>query len=609
MDDKLQELVSEVQQLKERVVYLEQKTGYSTYTNPKPEITIQPLITVVTTDQENPLPTASKKNSIPQQEANLMGMREEQVAGVWFNRLGIVAVLLSVSFFIKWSFDNHFIGEMGRIVIGIVFGLVFLGGGEYFQKRKFPLYGQGFTGGGIAILYFSIYAAFTFYHLISQPIAFILMILITLAASLLAVRYDAKVIGIIGVVGGFATPMLLGNGRNNHVALFTYIAILDIGVLLIAYYKRWTIFNNLTFVFTYLSFLIGRSFHYTSYTAQGFDLVSFSYLTLFFLIYLGISFIRGLRQQESFNRSDISLILLNASVYFALSYGLLIKYIPNWIGFWAVLLGAGYLLLGLFIYRRYADNPNLSRTLLTVAAGFMTVAIPMQIQGYWISMAWAVEAVVVFYLSFKVMPTKIPVAGFIILTFSLLALLVKPFIITGQETFIFLNNGAVAYLVVIFAMAFICWLYNQQMQETRSFRKRNLLAGLKFTLNLLIIYFLTQETNSYYDYKRRFAEGSEIYTLLNMQKLVLSLVWGLHGAVLIILGFWRRLQSIRLFGIALLGVVIMKVLFYDLSHLSTQNRIMSFMGLGVILLAVSWLYNRYKHQIVERDDDDDQVTH
>ena len=247
-----------------------------------------------------------------------------------------MAILLAMAFFIKWSFDNHFIGELGRTVIGIVVGLGFLGGGEYFQKRKFPIYGQGFTGGGIAILYFSIYAAFALYHLISQPIAFIFMILITLAASLLAIRYDAKVIGIIGAVGGFATPLLLGNGGNNRVVLFSYIAILDLGVLFIAYYKRWPIFNALTFVFTYLVFLAGRTY------MDSFDSISFSYLTFFFLIYLGISFLRSLRFKEDFSRSDISLILLNAVSYFALSYSILIYHIPNWIGFWAVFLGAVY---------------------------------------------------------------------------------------------------------------------------------------------------------------------------------------------------------------------------------------------------------------------------
>ena len=390
MDQQLKELQSELLQLKERVAFLEKQAGFSDSTASQQQIAAQSSSPLET----KPIPR--KRTFMPE------GMSEEKLAGTWFNRLGILAIMLAVVFFLKWSFDNHLVGELGRIVIGLILGLVFLGTGEYFQRKKFQVYGQGFTGGGIGILYFSIFTAFSFYHLITQPIAFVLMVLITLAASLLAVRYDSPVVGIFGIVGGFATPFLLSTGQNNRVILFTYIAILDAGVLLVAYFKKWPVFNYLTFLFTYFSFTAGLYGSYTSNNLRSFDAVAFSYLTLFFLIYLGISFTRNLRLKETFHRADISLIVLNAVIYFALSYGLLIDFIEGWIGFWAVFLGLIYLLMGSFIYRRYTGTRNLSLTLLAVAAGFITLAVPLQLDGYWISMVWAVEAVIFFYLNLKI---------------------------------------------------------------------------------------------------------------------------------------------------------------------------------------------------------------
>jgi uncharacterized membrane protein len=600
MDEQYQALLTEIEQLKKRVSLLEEWVTVSAeaVVPPEPEKKAE-----LPRPEPEPLPPRPERQYRPEKKPSSLKMSEEKLAGTWFNRLGILAIMLAVVFFLKWSFDNNLIGELGRIVIGIICGLGFLGAGEYFQRRKFHIYGQGFSGGGIAILYFSIFSAFTFYYLISQPVAFGLMVLITLAASLLAIRYDSRTIGIIGIVGGFATPFLLSSGESNRLILYTYIAILDAGVLLIAYFKKWPLFNYLTFFFTYITYLAGLSaIHLLGYF-RSFDALSFSYLTLFFLIYLGVSFTRNICFRESFLGADITLILLNAASYFMLSYNLLSPHFKDWIGYWAVFLGLIYLLLGLFVYRRFAGTRKLSLTLLAVAAGFITIAVPLQLDGYWISMAWAVEAVLVFYLNLQFNTGKIPLAGLIILAITVFSLFAEPFVISGEEIWIFLNKGAVAYLVVILVMAFILWLcYYFQLSGIPW--GNSMMLVLQISLNLLIVLFLTLEIGAYYDYLRFQQKYREAYLVLNSQNLVLSLVWGLHAALLVVLGFWRRLKGIRLFGLGFLCLVILKVFFFDLSNLTTPNRILSFVGLGLILLAVSWLYHRYKDLILGGDNDE-----
>lgn len=220
-------------------------------------------------------------------------------------------------------------------------------------------------------------------------------------------------------------------------------------------------------------------------------------------------------------------------------------------------------------------------------------------------MVWAVEAVIFFYLNLKINPAKIPLAGFLILVLTIISLFTQPFLITGKEIWIFLNKAAVTYFIVILAMAIIVWLFQRQTRNSGSKLNSSLLLSLQIALNLLIIIFFTQEINAYYDYRWRLVSFKGLSLLQNSQDLMLSIIWGLHAAVLIVLGFWRRLKGIRWFGLGFLGIVIFKVFLYDLSNLTTPYRILSFMGLGIILLAVSWLYHRYKNQIRGGDDHED----
>ena len=603
MNKTLQELQAEIEMLKERVAYLERQAGLAAREKMSPDR----LISLAA-----PRPAAADRmreqlSSVPQMARSaFLGMSEEKVAGTWFNRLGILAIMLGSAFFLKWSIDNDLIGELGRVTIGLTVGLGLIGGGDYFRKRNFALYGQGFTGGGISILYFSVFAAFVFYQLIPQAAAFGLMILITLAASLLAIRYDSRVIGLIGLVGGFATPFLLSSGDGNRIVLFTYIAILAVGVMLVAYYKRWALFNYVTFLFTYSSYIAGQAGSRRSYYASDFDGTAFLFLTVFFLLYLGVSLTRSLRQGEPFHRGDVSLTLANAFAYFVLSYSLIAHPFRDWTGFWAVMLGTVYLGLGLAVYRRFPSMKLQSLTLLAVAAGFLCIAVPLQLSGSWIPVAWAAEAVIVFYLSLKIRPDKVPVAGLAVLALALASLFLQPVYITGKEFWIFLNKGAVAHLAVMAAVTLMISLYSRHAMEIPVRFGAKLLRLLQIGLNVLIIYFFTLETNAYFHYRQwQAVRPEDIYALGNMENLILSLVWGLHAAILIGLGFWRKLRGIRLFGLGFMGVVIVKVFLYDLSHLSTPNRILSFMTLGVILLAVSWLYHRYKHQILGGGDDDE----
>jgi len=163
----------------------------------------------------------------------------EQVLGRnWFAIIGGIAVVLGIGFFLKLAFDNNWINDIGRIALGVVVGIGFLGVGEYAQRRV-PRWAQAVTASGTAVLYLTIYAAFGLYQMISPTAAFLLLAVVVTVAVLLALRYESLVIALLGLVGAFISPVLLGPDLPDERLALVYILIVDVGILAISTFRNW----------------------------------------------------------------------------------------------------------------------------------------------------------------------------------------------------------------------------------------------------------------------------------------------------------------------------------------------------------------------------------
>ncbi|MCI0423812.1 MAG: DUF2339 domain-containing protein, partial [Acidobacteria bacterium] len=241
---------------------------------------------------------------------------ESQIGGNLLNKIGMAAIILGMAYFLKYAIDNEWIGEAGRVMVGVITGLGFLAWGESLHRKDLRGYAVTVLGGGVAILYFSIFAAFSFYHLISQIPALLLMVLITTATVVMSLRYDSRTIAVFATVGGFLTPALLSTGRDNQVGLFTYILLLDLGVLALAYFKNWRALNLLAFFSTQM-LLAGWSVSF--YTDAKLWRTEF-FLTVFFLLFAVMSFLYNITHQQKTSFRDLSLITLNGAAYFLWTY-------------------------------------------------------------------------------------------------------------------------------------------------------------------------------------------------------------------------------------------------------------------------------------------------
>jgi uncharacterized membrane protein len=207
---------------------------------------------------------------------------ETQVGLTWISRIGAVTLIFSVAFIFKYAIDNQWIGETGRIVLGILAGLACIGAGDSIWRRGQQTYAQAISGLGIAILYLSLYASFAFYHLLPQSIPFALMTLTTALSGALALRYEAPAIATLGLIGGYLTPVLLSTGEDRPVIFFSYIFLLDLGALALARARKWLLFEFLAFAATVLLF---GAWGATHYTAQK-QIVATVFALLFYSIFV-----------------------------------------------------------------------------------------------------------------------------------------------------------------------------------------------------------------------------------------------------------------------------------------------------------------------------------
>ena len=209
---------------------------------------------------------------------------EALIGGRWLAKVGTVALVLGVLYFLKYAFDNQWIGNTGRVLIGGFSGLALLYGGERFQTKGYKLYGQTVAGGGIVVLYLSIYAAFNFYSLIGQLPAMLLMALVTAVCCSLAYRYNSRTLATMGLLGGLLTPYLLSTGKSNQIGLLSYLLVLDIGAGWLARKRGWGFLNLISFAGTVILFAAWADTFYRPEDVWRTHI----FLILFAALYLGL---------------------------------------------------------------------------------------------------------------------------------------------------------------------------------------------------------------------------------------------------------------------------------------------------------------------------------
>src|SRR5215213_4427465 len=216
---------------------------------PSPEPVTPPPPPAIATEPPPPQPTplraASTLNAY--QLESMIGRR-------WVGWVAVLLILFATAFFLKYAFENRWIGELGRVSIGIAFGFAMSIAGFRYHQRRWRIFSQILTAGGIVLLYLSTYAAFGYYHLVGQKTAFAFLVILIAEAAALSLVYNAPAIAIMALIGGLLTPVLLHSDRDQYRSFFTYLVVLDAGAL--ALLKHWRGLSSIAYYGTQLLFWI-----------------------------------------------------------------------------------------------------------------------------------------------------------------------------------------------------------------------------------------------------------------------------------------------------------------------------------------------------------------
>lgn len=529
-----------------------------------------------------PVPVPARGFSVDQLES-MIGRR-------WVGWIAVLLILFATAFFMKYAFDNRWIGELGRVSIGIAFGIAMCLGGFRYQQRGWRVFSQILTGGGVVLLYLSTYAAFGYYHLVGQKTAFIYLAILIAETAAISLVYNAPAIAIMALVGGLLTPVLLHSDRNQYRSFFVYLFALDAGAL--ALLKHWRGLSSIAYFGTQFLFWTWYNEHYHHQLRSPVLAFQIAIFLLFLLAHLA----RELFRRDATTLEDALLLLVNPFAFFATTYHLFNPTHHDWMGPFAIVMALIYASAAKFLLTLTMKSRREILLLIAVALTFVTIAIPIQLHSNWITIAWAVEGVAILWAALEIGSMRLRVHAFALfgLAFAKFLIWDTPSGYRPEFTPVF-NRYFLSSLLMIGCFLYAVYLFDRA-------RKRKLVEGHVVTLVIAfgaaIAFWLliSIETHTFFVARalaQKLPEDVEHQRWLG--QMALSVLWAGYAAALAAFGFVRRLGPARWAALVLFALTVIKALLVDIAQLQKIYRIIVFFVLGILLLLVAWGYHRAFH--------------
>ncbi|HKU24943.1 MAG TPA: DUF2339 domain-containing protein [Candidatus Sulfotelmatobacter sp.] len=588
-------------ELTNRVYRIEQRLGIDASPSPPEQVGMDALVRPAAQSAAAPSPPPRPPTPLPRRPSPVPASLkakpdlESRIGSHWLNRIGIAALLVGVSYFLKFAFDNNWIGPTGRITIGVIAGIAIVVWSERFRLKNYKAFSYSLKAVGIGTLYLSLWAAFHLYSLVPSSIAFTMMLIVTGATSVMALRQDAEILAAFALIGGFVTPSLLSTGENREVALFTYVAILDLATLMLVVFKPWRRLLVMSYAGTLILYL---GWYWTFYN-RGQLSVTLAYATVFF-VFFAIAPLITLQpdgEDRFFAAIPAVLAFVNAGVYFLEAYAMIEEVNKVNMAWFALALAAVYIFLSRQVHARtlHTGTSEILYFLhLAVAIGFITIAIPIRLDAHWITVGWFIEAGVLLWIASRVDSDFLNAFALAAIVLGVTRLLFIDNFHTSQLVF---NLRMATYAVAIAVLGAVAWFSSRRQDDTA----RTIGAMAVVALNVLSLVALSWEVRDYY--AREMASLSlpryqwkgayEGFRSVEIARdFTYSALWMAYGAMLMIVGFLRRSAFVRWLALILIAITIVKVFVYDVSQLERGYRIISFIVLGILLLAISFVYQR-----------------
>jgi uncharacterized membrane protein len=655
------------------------------------------------------------------------------------NKVGILILVIAVGLGIKYAIDESWINPVGRILLSLLTGAVLIGLAHKLRKN-YLAFSSVLIGGGIAVLYFSIAFGYQMYEIFNQAAAFILMVGITGFAVALSLAYNRKELAVLAIIGGFATPIMVSSGAGNYKVLFTYIMILDIGMLVLAYYKRWNIVNIVAYASTVILYSLWLFKTYNAGTEFPY-LGALLFATGFYIIFFLMNIVNNIKENAKFTASEFIILISNSFFYYSAGLFLLNDFAPEYRGIFTILLAVLNAGFAYPMYLRKEIDRNLVLLLIGLVLTFVSLTAPVQLDGNFITMFWAIETVLLLWLSQKSGIRLLKTASFIVVNLMIISLIMdwrkyyfdlnaqiltiilnrvfitgivsilalfaslklminenedyffRRFSVQKYRSFLIILLIFLGYFVPLFeigyqvdiyydytkltgiALAFYSYLYvlvvlllTKKIKEnffSNAFTWISVFMLLLFAFAVhidfkkVLMYYLAEQTDitfvfihyltvifvialAYFSWKNIYGFTSKneslkdiflwinialsVYILsneldylllyfvkpsldnmyalsLSVHKIGWPILWGVIAFVLMILGMRTKMKMLRIIALSLFFLTLLKLFAVDVWDMSEGGRIAAFISLGIILLVVSFLYQKLKKLIFEEEED------
>ncbi len=301
--------------------------------------------------------------------------------------IGIFTLVLGIGYFVKYAIDKNWIGENARMGIGFLAGFILIIT-AHFIRKNYTIFSSIIMGGGIAVLYFTTTIAFREYHLFTQNTAFVITCAITLLSIFLSYRYNSETLIVFSLFGGFLAPLMISTGQSNYIFLFTYLSLLNIGMLITVYLKNWKSVGWIAFIFTaiYLYF----------WTIEKTDLTSIIFYIVTYIIFYAFALQNYLKTNLLSKLDILMLVLINFSSIIGLVYIFsILRYEP------LSIFPLSFSLINIFFAFREYQNKKFERNYSVfagIAISLLTLAVALQFKTHLITSVWAIEASLLLYI-------------------------------------------------------------------------------------------------------------------------------------------------------------------------------------------------------------------
>lgn len=669
----------------------------------------KPVLTVTAPPKqtETPVYPPPPKQQLPKTNSAL----ENFIGTNLISKIGILITIIGVFIGARYAIDRDLISPTTRIILSYVFAVGMAAVGLKL-KSKYNAFSAVLIGGSIAIIYFSTFVGHGLYNLFPRIVAFIIMFITTILAVGMAIWYNQKIIALIGQVAAYAIPILLSDGSGKVAVLFTYISIINAGLMVLSFRKNWKIIYRIAFGITwslYIGLLLVNENVKLSWEWSMF-FITLCFLT-FYITYLSYKIFK----KELYNIFEVSVLLLNAVIYFFIGFILIDRTFDNTnvLTIFTIANALVHFVAGYGIHRLKLADTSVKLFLWGQALTFITVAIPVKLDGSWVTLLWGIEGAILIFTASKTQRSLYYQLGGIIFVITILSLFqdwtktygvstlpIRPFlnqtfitsiIIAGcflfasikcrsvplQSKDIYTIGLPIVFFILLYLGIFLeIKLFYHQLNESKPnpqvidwlgismlhfyslmyvsffmFINRQLLRKAVFFHLLIwcgVIFLLLQLSSGLaaLDHLRTSSlrwvrylnfsaiallwwlawKGKNVYntdtvfhisfsvvfniTLLTLigneyiywmrllgssteYKLGMSILFGAYALVVLFRGLVLNILHLRIFAIVLFAITVIKLFAYDLRSLSTIGKTIVLIILGIILLAASFLYNKY----------------